>query len=244
MDLPLCIINQNFCSLIQPLDTISDLQRCPLLTMGHQCYQVQISACQIFQAESLTAIFPPMSEYDARCALLGSADRALDALSSNEPNHLVQDSSVEISVEDKLSSASFILTELRKQMIHLPQKLMVNKEDLLSEAICYYKDPNFDPRIRIRICSDDQVALDTGGVSRQFFSDVFAALSQNHGSMTVFQGEPKRRLPFFKSEHFMSSVFEIIGKKIAHSLGKEWQLFFMSQQLMCVILLLQRLLKG
>ena len=41
------------------------------------------------------------------------------------------------------------LMELRNQMQYLPQKLNTDSEDLLSDAICYYKDPNFDPRQRI-----------------------------------------------------------------------------------------------
>ena len=177
----------------------------------------------VSQIESLRAIFPHMSEYDAGCALVhyGSVDRAADALTSNEPNQLIQDSSPVISIEDKPSSAPAILTELRKQMKHPPHKLWIDKEDLLSDAICYYKDADFDPRTRIRKCSDLQVALDTGGALRQFYSDVFVALSQNSRGMKLFQGEPKRRLPLFKSEHVMSDIFELFGKMIAHSLVQD-----------------------
>ena len=63
-----------------------------------------------------------------------------------------------------------------------------------------------------------KVALETGGVLRQFFSDVFVALSQNSDGVQLFEGEPKRRLPLFKSEHVVSDLFEILGKIISHSL--------------------------
>lgn len=180
-------------------------------------WQFQVEASQI---ESLLAIFPHLSENDARRALTnyGSLDRAADALSANEPNEEARESLPVIAVEDNPTSASDILTELRKQMQHPPQKLNVDKEDLLSDAVCYYKDPDFDPRKRIRVCSKHQVALDTGGVLRQFYSDVFVALSQNGDHLKLFEGEAKRRLPLFRSEHVVSGIFEIVGKMIAHSL--------------------------
>ena len=37
----------------------------------------------------------------------------------------------------------------------------------------------------------------------------------NYGSV---EGEAKRRLPLFRSEHVVSGIFEIVGKMIAHSL--------------------------
>ena len=180
-------------------------------------WQFQLEASQI---ESLRAIFPHLSENDARSALTnyGSVDRAADVLSANEPNEVAQESLPVTAVEDNPTSASDILTELRKQMQHPPQKLNIDREDLLSDAICYYKDPDFDPRKRIRVCSKDQVALDTGGVLRQFYSDVFVALSQNGDHLKLFEGEAKRRLPLFRSEHVVSGIFEILGKMIAHSL--------------------------
>ena len=180
-------------------------------------WQFQLEASQM---ESLRAIFPHLSENDARSALTnyGSVDRAADVLSANDPNEVAQESLSVIAVEDNPTSASDILTELRKQMQYPPQKLKIDREDLLSDAICYYKDPDFDPRKRIRVCSKDQVALDTGGVLRQFYSDVFVALSQNGDHLKLFEGEAKRRLPLFRSEHVVSGIFEILGKMIAHSL--------------------------
>ncbi|XP_068734773.1 uncharacterized protein [Montipora capricornis] len=180
-------------------------------------WQFQLEASQI---ESLRAIFPHLSENDARSALTnyGSVDRAADALSANEPNEGAQESSPVIAVEDNPTSASDILAELRKQMQYPPQKVNVDREDLLADALCYYKNPDFDPKKRIRVCSKDQVALDTGGVLRQFYSDVFVALSQNGDHMKLFEGEAKRRLPLFRSEHVVSGIFEILGKMVAHSL--------------------------
>ena len=78
-------------------------------------WQFQLEASQM---ESLRAIFPHLSENEARSALTnyGSVDRAADALSANDPNEVAQESLSVIAVEDNPTSASDILTELRKQM--------------------------------------------------------------------------------------------------------------------------------
>lgn len=168
-------------------------------------WQFQLEASQI---ESLRAIFPHLSENDARSALTnyGSVDRAADALSANEPNEEAQESLPVIAIEDNPTSALDILTELRKQMQHPPQKL--NND----------KDPDFDPRKRIRVCSKDQVAPDTGCVLRQFYNDVFVVLSQNGDHLKLFEGEAKRQIPLFRSEQVVCGIFEIVSKMIAHSL--------------------------
>ena len=46
-----------------------------------------------------------------------------------------------------------------------------HKEDIL-EALVYYKHPSFDSSIPLRISFKGQPAIDTGGITRQFFSDV------------------------------------------------------------------------
>ena len=179
--------------------------------------QFQLEASQM---KSLRATFPHLSENDVRSSLTsyGTVDRAADAVSANDPNEVAQESLSVIPVEDNPISASDILTELGKQMQYPPQKLNIDREDLLSDAICYHKDPDFDPRKRIRVCSKDQVALDTGGVLRQFYSDVMVTLSQNGDHLKLFEGEAKRRLPLSRSEHVVSGIFEILGKMIVHSL--------------------------
>lgn len=67
-------------------------------------WQFQLEASQI---ESLRAIFPHLSENDARSALTnyGSVDRAADALSANEPNEEAQESLPVIAVEHNPTSA-------------------------------------------------------------------------------------------------------------------------------------------
>ena len=46
-----------------------------------------------------------------------------------------------------------------------------DEDDILEEVLVYYKHPSLDPNIPIRIAFKCQPAIDTGGVTRQFFTD-------------------------------------------------------------------------
>ena len=48
------------------------------------------------------------------------------------------------------------------------EKLMIDQEDLLNDAMAYYKDQDFDPRKKLRILYSGQPAADTGGSSFNF----------------------------------------------------------------------------
>lgn len=50
------------------------------------------------------------------------------------------------------------------------EKIRVDEEDILNDAMAYFKDPSFDPTRRLRVLYTGQPAVDTGGVTRHFFS--------------------------------------------------------------------------
>lgn len=50
------------------------------------------------------------------------------------------------------------------------EKLRVDEEDLVADAVAFYKGPDFDPKAGVRGVYSGQPASDTGGVSRHFFS--------------------------------------------------------------------------
>lgn len=85
---------------------------------------------------------------------------------------------------------------------------------------CTITNRDFDATTPLRIWIRNQAAIDTGGVLRQFYNDVFASLARND-EMSLFQGEARRRLPLFKNEHVITGLFEILGKMIAHSLVQQ-----------------------
>ena len=58
----------------------------------------------------------------------------------------------------------------RKDFSGRAKKLKISdEEDLVEEALVYYKHPSFNPLLPVRIAFENQPAVDTGGVTRQFF---------------------------------------------------------------------------
>ena len=64
------------------------------------------------------------------------------------------------------------------------------------------------------------MAVDNGGVLRQFYSDVFTSLARSD-EMKLFPGKVRRRLPLLKNEHVINGIFEILGTMIARSIVQE-----------------------
>lgn len=52
-------------------------------------------------------------------------------------------------------------------------KLRIDAEDILSDAIAFYKRNDFDLSRRIRVYFNGQPAIDTGGVKRQYCSETW-----------------------------------------------------------------------
>jgi len=80
------------------------------------------------------------------------------------------------------------------------KKLRVDEEDLIADAVAFYKRPNFDPKAGVRGVYSGQPASDTGGVSRHFFSDLLHRLSQIY-----FSGE-SRKVPLYNTDILISGL--------------------------------------
>ncbi len=117
------------------------------------------------------------------------------------------------------------LKDVQKQFKEDLFKLRVDEEDFLSDTFHYYKDPSFDPTIRLRICLRGSPAIDIGGVLRQFYNKLFRKLINNDGGLLLFKGEPYRKIPVFSSTNVMAGIFEVIGKMIAHSILQNGPVF-------------------
>ena len=98
------------------------------------------------------------------------------------------------------------------------EKLKVDPEDEVMDVYSYHKSSDFDPLIPIFVYLKGQPAIDTGGVLRQVFSNVFHALANNEVIRNIFVGNEYRRLPVFSNELVVNGFFETLGKMIAHSL--------------------------
>ena len=57
-------------------------------------------------------------------------------------------------------------------------KLKIDEEDLLEDAMVYYKAEEFDPTKRLTIVYSGQSPADTEGVVRQFYTRLLCAVSK------------------------------------------------------------------
>ena len=83
--------------------------------------------------------------------------------------------------------------------------------------VAYYKSIQFDACCPLRIAYQGQPATDSGGVLRQFYSDLFEGLVDGK-LMLLFEGENASKVPSYQPQVVMSGMFEMVGKMIAHSL--------------------------
>lgn len=102
-------------------------------------------------------------------------------------------------------------------LVGLKKKLEVDQNDILGEAIAYYKSSKFDASCPLRIIFIGQPAVDTGGVLRQFFTEVFEKLV-NGELIELFEGDTTRKLPSYRPQAILSGMLEMTGKMIAHSI--------------------------
>lgn len=92
------------------------------------------------------------------------------------------------------------------------EKLKVDEEDLLNDAMTYYKDSDFNPSKRLRIVYTGQAAADTGGVVRHFYTQLLTAITE-----TFFQGK-EYCSPIYNSDTVASGLMKLVGTIIVHSI--------------------------
>ena len=93
-----------------------------------------------------------------------------------------------------------------------------DEEDILEEALLHYKHPSFDPSTPVRVSLKGQPAVDTGGVTRQFFNDVLRSFVRQD-SLQLFVGHPERLRPAYSPQ--VLPLMKILGLIIGHSLIHE-----------------------
>lgn len=140
---------------------------------------------------------------------MAQLQRAALSLSRREVD--VDDSDLYQSVFDTApESLQAITEELKKQLSDEKEKVKV-EDDLLNDALTYYKDSDFDPKKKLRIVFKNQPAADTGGVLRQFFTQLLKEIFEH-----FFFGE-KSRCPIYNSEIVSSGMMKLVGTIIVHS---------------------------
>lgn len=113
---------------------------------------------------------------------------------------------------ERAESLDEVLNQLRKSLSTQKEKIRVDEEDILNDAMAYYKDPSFDPTRRLRVLYTGQPAVDTGGVTRHFFSQLLQIISEMFFQGTNFKS------PVYNADTVASGMMKFIGTIIVHSI--------------------------
>ncbi len=85
---------------------------------------------------------------------------------------------------------------IREKLNGERKRLRVEQGFVLEEALAHYKSHNFDASETLVIQYRGQAAIDTGGVLRQFFTDVFEEMVNGYEDLApFFEGSKFRKLP-------------------------------------------------
>ena len=96
-------------------------------------------------------------------------------------------------------------------------RLSIDRSFLFDDAMAFYKGQSFDPEKVLKIRYQNEPAIDTGGVQRQFFTDLFEMLENgSNGLPPLFVGNPGHKLPTSDPSIAGSDLMFTVGKIIAH----------------------------
>ena len=111
-----------------------------------------------------------------------------------------------------------MLKPLQAKLASKPSvRLEVDPDDLVSDAISFYKGTKFQPCQPIRVAFIGQPAIDSGGVKRQFYTDLFIQLVTTN-QFKLFQGPTNRLLFYYDQTALNCGLFKMLGKMVAHSI--------------------------
>ena len=167
------------------------------------------------ETTTLLDIFPNVPTDRIRSVVEGSSslERAASELANiSEKANTVRSTDVEVLVtKEGLSSL------LHHKLLEEKKRLLVDEDYLIEEALSYYKNIDYNPKIPLKISFKNQAAVDAGGPLRQFFSSIFDQLTEPTSIYVLFEGSPYRLVPVHNSETCLSEIFVYVGKIIAHS---------------------------
>ena len=110
--------------------------------------------------------------------------------------------------KDKIDSLQSLLKEVGKNMIQEGVKVKL-EEDILNYASAHYKRPEFDVK-KLRNQFKGQPAVDTGGVTREFYTKLFQVI----GKMFLQGG--KYKSPMYSADIVASRLTRYFGTVIVH----------------------------
>ena len=136
--------------------------------------------------------------------------------------HLCENS-FDLALECLLQGPTFdsLLKVHQKQFEEKPPcKLYADSDSLWEDGVAFYKNPSLKIDRPLRVVLERSPAIDTGGVRRQFFSDVFQQFAENK-LIRLFEGPPSFLRPAYSAEARSSGLFRVLGIMIAHSIAQD-----------------------
>ena len=101
-------------------------------------------------------------------------------------------------------------------------KVRIDQDEIWSDLVSFYKTPNEDiSKCRIRICLNDQPAIDTGGIRCQVYTSVLQQFSENQHPFKLFDGPPNSLRPYYSAATRSSGIFKILGSIVGHSIFQD-----------------------
>jgi len=146
---------------------------------------------------------------------VGSVSQAVATLLEPQTSLVLSDDDDDLDLTESVFgpiSLSEELHNLQKNFDSQKEKLKVDEEDIMNDAMTYYKDSDFDPKKRLRIVYNGQPAADTGGVVRHFYTQLLLTITD-----TFFQGE-EYRTPIYNSDTVACGLMKLVGTIIVHSI--------------------------
>lgn len=108
--------------------------------------------------------------------------------------------------------------------LRLDEDDYMDQQSLAEAAVAHYKGPKFDRTASLRLSVPKQPGVDTGGMRRQFFNDVFTTVATS-SSFSLFEGQTTRLRPTFRQSSVSSGILKTIGTMVGHSILMDLQGF-------------------
>ena len=89
-------------------------------------------------------------------------------------------------------------------------------EELTEVLLGFYKSSRFVKNACVRVAIEGNQVMDSGGVRRQLYDQVFQAIAKGH--YCIFEGPLERLRPVVKPCNIVSGLLKNFGKAVAHSL--------------------------
>lgn len=99
-------------------------------------------------------------------------------------------------------------------------KIDIDLNSAWEDLLAYYKSPKADFNIKIRIALAGSLAIDTGGIRRQTYTQVYSDFAHNK-HIHLFDGATNLLRPSVSAIARSSGILKILGKMLSHSIYQD-----------------------